>query len=86
MEPQWEGPYRLSDVAHRGRSGRLVDLCSGKVVRVRDSGLKERCHLDDLKVFVPRRSKGEDQGLEVIRFMDEKGNIKARYGPVSLVE
>ena len=52
---------------------------------MRASGLKERCHLDDLKVFIPRRSKGEDQGLEVIRFMDEKG-IEARYGPVSLVE
>ena len=51
LEPQWEGPYRLADVAYHGRSGRLLDIHTNKVVRVRASGLKERCHLDDLKVF-----------------------------------
>ena len=72
LEPRWEGPYRLSDVAHHGHSVRLVDLYSEKAVRVRASGLKERCHLDDLKDF-PRRSKGCDGDMDVIKVLDEKG-------------
>ena len=83
LEPRWEGPYRLADVAFHGRIGRLLDLYSGKVVRVRASGLKERCHLDDLKVFTPRKSKGEDTGVEIVRFLDEKG-IRAQYGQIDL--
>ena len=82
-EPQWEGPYRLADVAYHGRSGRLIDIHTNKVVRVRASGLKKRCHLDDLKVFTPRRAKGKDNGMEVLKFMDERG-IKAQYGSIAL--
>ena len=85
LEPRWEGPYRLSDVAYHGQSGRLEDLHTGKVVRVRASGLKERCHLGDLKVFMPRRSKGKDSGMNVWKFLDEK-KIKAQYGPIALGE
>ena len=40
LEPRWEGPYWLADVAFHGRSGRLLDLYSGKVVRVRASGVE----------------------------------------------
>ena len=83
LEPRWEGPYRLADVAFHGRSGRLLDEYSGKVVRVRASGLNERCHLDDLKVFMPRRSKGEDTGVEIVRFLDEKW-IRTQYGEIDL--
>ena len=83
LERRWEGPYRLADVAFHGRSGRLLDLYSGKVVRVRASGLRERCHLDDLKVFLPRRSKGEDTGVEIVGFLDEKG-IRMQYGEIDL--
>ena len=54
-------------------------------MRVRASGLMERCHLDDLKVFTPRRAKGKDNGMEVLKFMDEQG-IKAQYGPIALQE
>ena len=85
LEPQWEGLYRLADVAYYGRSGRLLDIHTNKVVRVRASGLRERCHLDDLKVFTPRRAKGKDNGMEVLKFMDERG-IKAQYGPIALQE
>ena len=83
LEPRWDGPYCLADIAFRGRSGRLFDLYSGRMVQVRAPGLKKRCHLDDLKVFSPRRSKGEDKGVEIIKFLDQKG-IKAQYGPISL--
>ena len=83
LEPRWEGPYRLADVSFRGRSGRLLDLYTNNVVRVRASGLKERCHLDDLKVFTPRRLKGEDKAVGIIGFQDEKG-IRAQYGHIDL--
>ena len=53
LEPRWEGPYWLADVAFYGRSG--------------------RCHLDDLKVFMLRRSRGEDTGVDVVKFLDERG-------------
>ena len=77
LEPQWEGPYKLADITHHGRSRRLLDIHTGKVVRVQASGLRERCHLDDIKVFTPRRSRGIDSGVEVLSFLDEKA-IKAQ--------
>ena len=63
LEAQWEGPYLLADLSWHGRMGRLIDIQSGKVVRVRKSGLQERCHLDDMKLFVPRNLKvlGSDE-------------------------
>jgi len=57
LEAQWEGPYLLGDIAWHGRTARLIDIQSGKVVRVRKGGLRERCHLDDMKLFVPREEK-----------------------------
>ena len=53
LEAKWEGPYLLGDVSWHGRTGRLIDIQSGEVVRVRKGGLWERCHLDDMKLFVP---------------------------------
>jgi hypothetical protein len=44
----------LDDVHAEGRAGRLRDIHSGTLVKVKASGAKERVHLDDLKVFVPR--------------------------------
>ena len=79
VEPRWEDPDRLAGVAFHWRFGRLLDLYSGKVVRVRASGLKERWHLDGLKVFTPRRSRGEERGVDIVRFLDEKG-IRTQYG------
>ena len=55
LEPRWEEPFRLDDVAHHGRSGRLFDLSTGQLVKTKISGLKDRVYLDDLRVFVPRR-------------------------------
>ena len=83
LEPRWEGPYRLADVALHGRFGRLLDLYSDKVVRIKASGLKARCHLDDFKVFMPRRSRGEDTGVDVVKFLDER-RIRMQYGEINL--
>lgn len=52
-------------------------------MRIRTSRLRERCHLDDLRVFTPRRSNGVDKGVEILKFLGEKG-IKAQYGSISL--
>ena len=54
LEPRWEGPFCLNDVAHHGRSGGLFSLSTGQLVKTKISGLKDRVHLDDLRVFVPR--------------------------------
>ena len=54
LESQWEGPYRLVDVSYHQRSGRLQDLESGDIIRVRQGGLRERVHVNDLKLFVRR--------------------------------
>jgi len=49
LEPRWEGPFRLDDVAHHGRSGHLFDLSTGQLVKTKISGLRDRVHLDDLR-------------------------------------
>lgn len=54
LEPQWEGPYCLVDMAYHGKSGRLQDIQTGEIVRVKKGGLKERVHVNDLKLFCPR--------------------------------
>jgi len=54
LEPHWEGPFRLNDIAYHGRSVWLFDLSTGQLVKTKISGLKDRMHLDDLRVFVPR--------------------------------
>ena len=54
LESQWEGRYRLVDIAFHNNSGRLQDLNTGEIVRVRKGGLKERVHINDLKLFVQR--------------------------------
>ena len=56
FSPRWEGPFRLTEVAHHGRTGRLRDMHTGELVRVRAGGPKERVHLDDLKVFLPAQA------------------------------
>ena len=57
LESQWEGPYRLSDLAYHGKSGRLRDMHTGDLVKVRKGGLWERVHVNDLKLFCPRRDR-----------------------------
>jgi hypothetical protein len=56
LRARWEGPYLLDDIHENGRAGRLRDIHSGALVKIKASGAKERVtvHLDDLKVFVPR--------------------------------
>lgn len=54
LEERWEGSFIFTDVSHHGLSGRLRDVTTGRIVRVKTSGLKERCHVNDLRVYVPR--------------------------------
>jgi len=71
LEARWEGPFRLSDISWHGRSGRLRDINTRELVKVRRAGLQERCHLNDLKRFVVR---DESQlGLEVTGMGGRRG-------------
>jgi len=54
LEPRWEGPYRLGDLAWHGKSGRLYDINTGVLVRVKKGGLKDRVNLNDLKMYLTR--------------------------------
>ena len=67
LEPRWEGPFRLDDVAHHRRSRRLFDLSTGQLVETKISGLTDHVHLDDLRVFVPR---GEDAGMGQVSYVE----------------
>jgi len=58
LEAHWEGPFRLGNIAHHGRSGRLYDITTGALVKTKPSGLKDRIHLDDLRIYVPRAGEG----------------------------
>ena len=67
LEAHWEGPFRLSDLAHHGRSGRLYDLTTGRLVKDKQAELKDRIHLDDLRVYVSReRAEEEVMGVESV--------------------
>ena len=54
LEPQWKGPYRPVQMAWHSRSGRLQDIQTGDLVRVKKGGLKKRVHVNHLKLFCPR--------------------------------
>ena len=74
LEPRWGGPFRLDNIAHHGRSGRLYDLLTGQLVKTKISGLKDRVHLDDPRVFVARTEEGsKDDGVQCVEMScDEK--------------
>ena len=57
LENRWEGPFRLVEMAYHRKSGRLQDITTGEIVRVRKGGLKERVHVNDLKLFLQRDTK-----------------------------
>ena len=79
LEARWEGPFRLSDISWHGRSGRLRDINTGELVKVRRAGLQERCHLNDLKRFVERDSlrlgAGGKKGIHGITVGERQGVI-----------
>ena len=58
LETQWEGPHRLVDMSYPGKSGRLQDIQTGEIVRVKKGRLKERVYVNDLKLLCPRHGEG----------------------------
>ena len=56
LEGRWEGPYILTDLSWHGKSGRLLDINTRELVRVKKGALHNRVHLNDLKVYLPRRT------------------------------
>jgi len=80
LDAQWEGPYVLTDLPWHGRSGRLQDIQTGEIVRVRKGGLKERCHVNDMKRFVRRDygKLGRSDGLRGIHGIVNNRKVKAQ--------
>jgi hypothetical protein len=66
----------LDNLAHYGRSGRLYDLITGQLVKIKQAGLKDRVHLDDLRVYVSRDRVQEEEVTNVGRVECEKGDWK----------
>jgi hypothetical protein len=56
LEPRWEGPYLLGDLAWHKKSGRLYDINTRELVKVKKGALKDRVHLNDLKLYLTRRT------------------------------
>jgi hypothetical protein len=78
FDARWEGPFRLKDLAHHGRSGRLYDILTDRLVKTKQAGLKDRVHLDDLRVYIPREQQleqAEVAKMELVRWeeMDWEG-------------
>ena len=80
LEARWEGPFRLGDLAFHGRSGRLYDLITGRLVQTKPSGLKDRVHLDDLRVYVSAicRTKKYEKSEVWLRAIRWNGKEKVR--------
>ena len=79
LAARWDGPYLLTDLSWHKRSGRLRDVNTGEVVRVRKGGLRERCHVNDIKLFVSR----EDRWIGYDG--DKRGTAGSQGGRTSFV-
>ena len=69
LEARWEGPYILSDLAKDGKTGRLRDLNTREIVRVKKGALRDRVHLNDLKVYL-RRGSERQAGVELVNILE----------------
>jgi len=79
LEPRWEGPYVLSDLAWHGKSGRLRDFNTGEVVRVKKGALRDRIHLNDLKVYLQRRIEAE-VGVTIVDILEYEKRVMIDLG------
>jgi hypothetical protein len=68
LEPRWEGPYNPGDISYHGKSGRLFDITAGQLVKVRKSGAREKCHINNLKLSLPI---SECKSVEYIESVDD---------------
>ena len=75
LEARWEGPYVLTDLAWHGRSGRLQDLNTGEVVRVKKGALCDRVHLNNLKVYLKQKEEAE-AGVEFVEMLEHEQRIE----------
>jgi hypothetical protein len=54
LEAHWEGPFGLTDISYHHKSGRLRDIGTGEIVLMRRWGLREKIHLNDMKLYTAR--------------------------------
>jgi len=69
LKARWEGPYLLGDLAYHGKSGRLYDLNTKELVRVKKGGLKDRVHLNDLKLYLTRSATATEE-TDVVNLLE----------------
>ena len=79
LEPRWEGPYVLSDLAWHRKSGRLLDFNTGEVVQVKKGALHDRVHLNDLKVYL-RRDIAAEAGMTMVDILEYEERVMRDLG------
>jgi len=77
LEVRWEGPYVLSDLAYHGKMGPLLDFNTGEVVRVKKGALRDRVHLNDLKIYLQRKDETM-AGIEELDILEYEQNEAER--------
>ena len=76
LEPLWEGPYRLVDLAYHSKSGRLQDITTGEIVQVKSGGLQERIHVNDMKLYAVRDSTRIPASVDSVELSKWKGELE----------
>ena len=56
FEVRWDGLYILSDISGHSKSGRLLDINTKQLVPVKRGALRHQVHLNDLKLYLPRKT------------------------------
>jgi len=83
LEARWEGPYLLGNLAHHGKSGRLYDLNTKELVKVKKGALKDRVHLNDLKLYLTRPAITEGASLvDLLEYGEGNGERREHIGEV----
>jgi hypothetical protein len=80
LEPLWEGPYRLVDLAYHSKSGRLQDITTGEIVQVKSGGLQESIHVNDMKLYAVRDSTRIPASVDSVEVSRWRGEMEKERG------
>ena len=60
----------MSDISWYGKSGRLLDIYTRQLVPVKRGALRNRVHLNDLKLYLPRRTDwaGNVEMIQILQY------------------
>jgi len=66
-------------LAWHGKSGCLLDFNTGEVVRVKKGALRDRVHLNDLKVYL-RRKIAAEAGVTMVDILEYEKRVMIDLG------